>query len=99
MSSDKQKTYLFDNPRNVRRVILGLVITCIVMAALDLVVHRHISHPLENMVAFYAVYGFVSCVLLVLIAKEMRKFLIRDEAYYDETPPAHEQKSGEDASV
>ena len=32
---------------------------------------------------FYAGYGFVACVLLVLIAKEMRKLLMRREDYYD----------------
>jgi hypothetical protein len=32
---------------------------------------------------FYAFYGFVACVLLVLIAKQMRKVLMRKEDYYD----------------
>ena len=40
------------------------------------------------MIGFYAVYGFVACVLLVLLAKEMRKVLIRKEDYYDTTPPS-----------
>ena len=88
MSDDKQKTYLFDNPRNVRRVVLALVTACVILTGLDLVVHRHVSHPWEAMFGFYAVYGFVACVLLVLLAKEMRKLLIRKEDYYDEAPPA-----------
>jgi len=32
---------------------------------------------------FYAVYGFVGCVILVLLAKEMRKVVMRDERYYE----------------
>jgi hypothetical protein len=35
------------------------------------------------MFGFYAIYGFVACVLLVVIAKELRKLLMRDENYYD----------------
>jgi len=31
---------------------------------------------------FYALYGFVACVLLVLLAKEMRKLVMRNEDYY-----------------
>ena len=90
MSTDKQKTYLFDNPRNVRRVVRALVGACVILTGLDLVVHRHVSHPWEAMFGFYAVYGFVACVLLVLLAKEMRKLLIRKEDYYDEEPSKDE---------
>ena len=96
MSAGKQKTYLFDNPRNVRRVVLGLVGACVILIALDLVLHRHVSHPWEAMFGFYAVYGFVACVLLVLLAKEMRKVLIRKEDYYDETLPSANPSSLED---
>jgi len=95
MSADK-KTYLFDKPRNVRRVVHGLVGVCVILAGLDLVLHRHVTHPWEAMLGFYAVYGFVACVLLVLLAKEMRKVLIRKEDYYDEAPPTDDLSSGED---
>ena len=40
-------------------------------------------HPFEGLWGFYAIYGFVACVILVLLAKEMRKLLMRDEDYYD----------------
>ena len=33
--------------------------------------------------AIYAIYGFVACVVLVVLAKIMRKGLMRDEHYYD----------------
>ena len=95
MSTDKQKTYLFDKPRNVRRVVHGLAGVCVILAGLDLVLHRHVYHPWETMPGFYAVYGFVACVLLVLLAKEMRKVLIRKEDYYDEAPPGDDLPSRE----
>ena len=99
MSDDKQKTYLFDNPRNVRRVVFALVAACVILTGLDLVVHRHVSHPWEAMFGFYAVYGFVACVLLVLLAKEMRKLLIRREDYYDEAPPTDNPPSPEEPNA
>ncbi len=92
--STEEKRYLFDNPRNVRLVVRGLVVICILLVGMDLLVHRHIEHPLENIFSFYAIYGFVACVLLVLLAKEMRKLLIRDEDYYD-TPPADDPRQKE----
>lgn len=80
------KTYLFDNPRNVKIVIRGLVVLCIILAILDLVIHRHSVHPWEHIFAFYPIYGFVSCVVLVLLAKELRKLVMRSESYYDPYP-------------
>jgi hypothetical protein len=82
MSSDGRR-YLFDNPRNVRRVVLGLTWTCVLLVGLELVVHRHLSHAWEALFGFYALYGFVACVLLVLLAAEMRKLWMRDEDYYE----------------
>ncbi len=55
----------------------------------DFIYHRHAVHPLEGWWGFYAFYGFIACVLLVLVAKEMRKVLMRSESYYEED--SHEQ--------
>jgi len=83
MSGKEDKRHLFDDPRNVRRVVRGLVAACVVLVGLDLVLHRHVAHPWEGLFGFYALYGFVACVLLVLLAKELRKLLMRDEDYYE----------------
>lgn len=80
--ADKQ--HLFDNPRNVKRVLFGLYAVCTTLLLADVVYHRHVVTPAEEIFGFYAVYGFVACVLLVLIAKEMRKLLMRKEDYYDD---------------
>ena len=50
----------------------------------ELFIHRHTIHLLEDIFGFYALYGFVACVALVLIATQMRKVLMRDEDYYDD---------------
>ena len=83
MSANGKKRYLFDNPKNVKRVVRGLIAVCLVLFGLDFVLHRHAVHPWEELFGFYAIYGFVACVLLVLLAKELRKLLMRDEDYYD----------------
>ncbi len=84
--SEKRK-YLFDNPRNTRLVVRSLVAACVILAGLDLVLHRHGEHPWEGVIGFYPLYGFVACVLLVLLAKEMRKLVKRDEDYYERRGP------------
>lgn len=81
---DGEKKYIFDDPKNVKRVIYGLYIICAVCFLLDFVIKRYQDHPLEAITGFYAIYGFSACVALVLIATEMRKFIMRDEDYYDD---------------
>jgi hypothetical protein len=53
------------------------------LLVIDLLYHRHSLHPWQSWRGFYAVYGFVGCVLLVLIAKLLRKWVKRPEDYYD----------------
>ncbi len=79
----KNKKYLFDNPKNVKLLIRSLYASCFILFAMDLVIDRHIYHPWESFVGFYAFYGCLSCVVLVLIARELRKVVMRDEDYYD----------------
>lgn len=74
----------FTGPLTPRvRLILRLLIgACVLLFALDLVVDRTTHAPGEGLPGFYAVYGFVGCVLLVLSAKQLRKVVMRDEQYY-----------------
>ena len=78
----EEKTWFFDKAENIRKVLRVFYGCCILLFALDFVIHRHVYHPLEKLWGFYPLYGFVGCVVLVLIAKWMRTFLMRDEDYY-----------------
>jgi len=85
VNKGKGKRYLFDKRRNRRRVVHGLVALCLLLLGLDAFVHRHATHPWDSLFGFYALYGFVACVLLVLLAKELRKLVMRDPDYYQRT--------------
>jgi len=92
-----EKPHFFDKPANVRLVIRALFACCVLLLALDFVIHRHVYHSWENLWGFYALYGFAGCVLLVLVAKWMRTFLMRDENYYlrrEQAADRDEQQSG-----
>ena len=80
--ADKDR-YFFDKPRNIKFILYGLYGCCALLFGLDFFIHRHFSHPWEGLLGFYAVYGFAGCVLLVIISKWMRLFLMRGEDYYD----------------
>lgn len=84
MAEQNEPKDFFDKPQNIRKMLKVFYVVCGLLVVADFIVHRHIYHDWENIPAFYAIYGFVGCVVLVLIAREMRKFLMRKEDYYDE---------------
>ncbi len=79
-----EKRHLFDNPKNVKRVVHILYAICAILFVGDFFINRRIEHPWENLFGFYGIFGFVACVVLVLVAKEMRKVVMRKEDYYDD---------------
>lgn len=79
----QERRHLFDDRRNVRRLLWLLYAACGIAVAADFVVDRHVDHPWEAVFGFYAIYGFVACVLLVLAATQLRKVLMRREDHYE----------------
>lgn len=79
----KKELKLFDNPRNVKRLLIGFYICLVVLLAIDPFVHKHAAFGWESAPGFFAAYGFVSCVALIFVAKVLRVFIKRDETYYE----------------
>ena len=79
----QEQQHIFDKPENIRRLLRILYLACALLLVLDLVIHRHVIHAWESVWGFYAFYGFLACVGLVLTAKQLRKILKRPENYYD----------------
>ena len=80
--NDEQQ-HVFDKPENVRRTLRLLYLACALLLAGDLFIHRHVEHAWESVWGFYSFYGFIACVSLVLIAKQLRRILKRPEDHYD----------------
>jgi hypothetical protein len=72
-----------DKPANqklIRRILFG---ACVLLVVADFVVHRHISTGVERVPAFYALFGFIALVGVVMASKGLRRIVKRDEDYYD----------------
>ena len=67
----------------VRRILRSLYVACAVLVLLDFTYEKHGHYTWEAWPGFHAGYGFVSCVLLVILATQLRKVVRRDEDYYD----------------
>lgn len=90
-----EKQGIFDSAKNVKLVLRLLYVGCLLLFILDFIIHRHSVHNWEKIWGFYPLYGFVSCVVLVIVASWMRPFLIRDENYYADEG-SHPLNSSED---
>ncbi len=84
MADQNEPRDFFDKPENIEKMLKVFYVICGLLVVADFIFHRHIYHDWENIPAFYAIYGFVGCSLLVFVAKWMRTFLMRKEDYYDE---------------
>ena len=84
MQTASSKKYLFDNPRNVKILLRTFFSSLLVLLVIELFIHKHPHFPWEGWHEFYAVFGFVACVALVLAAKYILRPLVkRGEDYYD----------------
>ena len=74
-----------DRPDTVKRLLTAFYVLCGLLIVGELVLGKETAHPhpWEGLPLFYAVAGFVSFWFLVLVARPMRKLLIRPENYYD----------------
>ena len=72
-----------DEPRNVDRVVHGLYVLCALVFLADLLYGKHPHFDVENVFGFYALFGFLGSVTLVLVAKQLRRVLMRGEDYYE----------------
>ena len=79
-----EKKYLFDNPRNVKILLRSFFSSLVILLIIEFFIHKHPHFAWEGWLEFYAVYGFVACVALVLAAKYiLRPLMKRREDYYD----------------
>ena len=84
----KEPVGWLDKPKAVRRFFFAVYLICGALLVAEFFLfsaeNAH-PHPLEENVRFlvYPMYGFISFWFLVLVAKPMRKLLIRSEDYYE----------------
>lgn len=78
------KKHFFDNPKNIRFVFYCFGVSLVLLLAAEPFIHKHPFFAWDGWFGFYPLYGFVSCLLLVVAAKYiLRTFVKRKEDYYD----------------
>lgn len=86
-----EPTPWFLKRENVRRILGGLFVACGLLVLLDVIFRltgfdKHPELKWQEWPGFYGVFGFVACVILVLISRfVLRPLVMRDEDYYEKT--------------
>jgi hypothetical protein len=75
--------YWLDSRANVDKLVRRFYVICAFLLAIDILVPKHGLFAVEHTLGFYAIFGFVACVSLVLAAKVLRLLVMRREDYYD----------------
>lgn len=82
-ASPRQLNWL-DNPKNIRLVRNVFYGVLVLLVLPDLFLHKHtLFYSFEAWPGFYALFGFISCVAIILVSKVLGYVLKRNESYYD----------------
>ena len=77
------KRYGLDQRRSTDKLIGLLALVCAGLLSADLLLHKHVHFFFEQWFGFFAGFGFFCCVGLVLLSRQLRRIVKRDEDYYD----------------
>jgi len=69
-------------PRTVRRLWQGFIAILVLTVLAGLAVEAHPHFAVERVFGGYAIYGFVACAALIVIAKVIGFVVKRPESYY-----------------
>ncbi len=69
--------------KNTKKALIVFYLFLGILLTADFFIKKHGDFYWENYSNFFAVYGFISCILLIFIAKIISPLIKRDENYYD----------------
>jgi hypothetical protein len=76
------KPHWLDDPRNVKRLWRGFLVVLVLTVLAEGLVTLHPHFAVESLFGFHAVFGFIGCALMILVAKALALLLKRPDTYY-----------------
>jgi len=82
MTPQEKDLHWLVRPATIRKLWIGggVVLAALVLA--DALIHPHALFGIDGTFGFYAWYGLVTCMAMVLVAKGLGVFLKRPDDYY-----------------
>ena len=76
------RNHWLDEPRNVRRLWRGFLVLLALTVVAEFFITLHPHFEVESLPAFYAVFGFLACAAMIVVAKILGMLLKRPDTYY-----------------
>ncbi len=83
MSDPHHTPGFFEKKSTINALIALVVAICAGFGAAEFFIHRHGHFGEDHIPLFYGLAGFAAFFGLVLLGKQLRKLIMRDEDYYD----------------
>ena len=77
----------------------ALVVAAVVVLAIGFIIPMHGEFEIEEFGGFFAIYGFVSLIVLLILARLLRVIAARPEDYYGEASVNAEEYPAEQCEV
>lgn len=84
MNQDQRTLHWLVRPRTIRGLWIGGSIVLALLVLADLLIHPHALFGVDATFGFYAWYGLVTCMAMVIGAKALGVLLKRPDDYYPE---------------
>ena len=78
------KKHIWDSTKNVKKLLIIFFGICVILFLFDFFIPKHNHFAWEEWPGFYAIFGFIACVILVLVAKYVLRPLVKKEENYYE---------------
>ena len=72
-------------PRTVRRLWQAFIAILALTGLAELAIEAHPHFAVERLFGFNALYGFLACAVLILVAKGIGLLVKRPDTYYDDS--------------
>lgn len=83
MARKPKKDHWLVRPESIRLIwIVSLTVLALTVLA-DLFISHHPHFGIDGTIGFAAWFGFVACVVLIVVAKSLGAILKRSDTYYD----------------
>jgi hypothetical protein len=75
-------SHWLDDKRNIKLLWRGFLVILALTVVAGYFVDLHPHFPIENWFGFNAAYGFITCVLMIVVAKGLAILLKRPDTHY-----------------
>ena len=76
------RKHWLDEPQNVKRLWRGFLVLLAATVVAEFFITLHPHFDVEELPAFYAVFGFLACAAMIGAAKAIGVLLKRPDSYY-----------------